>query len=155
MPSLVRHKPDRLLTKEPWMQQCRPAPLGITVALACLAGCTSAPQPATSAPQPAEHPKQVRPAPHPAAEPAGAGLLVPQVITLRGPAKLSRVSGACYVVRGEGGLPAQEGTLLQDGDVVDLGNAGENGAVSIQSAGKSDIVLKRGNGRFFKLQIGP
>jgi len=82
-------------------------------------------------------------------------LLVPQIITLRGPAKLSRVSGACYVVRGEGGLPAQEGTVLQDGDVMDLGNAGENGAVSIQSAGKSDLVLKRDNGRFFKLQIRP
>jgi hypothetical protein len=144
------------------MQNCRLVPLGIAVALACAAGCASAPQaesqrakqpqPATQA---AEHEQQARPAPHQAAEPSGTPLLVPQIITLRGPAKLSRVSGACYVVRGEGGLPAQEGTVLQDGDVVDLGNAGENGAVSIQAAGKSDVVLKRENGRFFKLQIRP
>jgi len=143
------------------MQRPRLATLGIAVALVCLAGCTSAPERATSASkstsasQPAEHPQQVSPAPHSAAESGGVPLLVPQIITLRGPAKLSRVSGACYVVRGEGGLPAQEGTVLQDGDVMDLGNAGENGAVSIQSAGKSDLVLKRDNGRFFKLQIRP
>jgi hypothetical protein len=130
------------------MRHRRLARLGIAVALACLAGCTSAPKPA-------EHPKQVAPAPHPAAEQSGARLLVPQVITLRGPAKLSRVSGACFVVRGEGGLPAQEGTVLQDGDVLDLGNAAENGAVSIQSAGKSDILLRRDTGRFFKLQVRP
>lgn len=137
------------------MQHCRLVPMGIAVALACLAGCASAPKPATSASKPAEHSKQARPAPRPAAEQNGAPLLVPQIITLRGPVKLTRVSGACYVVRGEGGLPAQEGIVLQDGDVVDLGNAGENGAVSIQSAGKSVIVLKRDNARFFKLQIRP
>jgi hypothetical protein len=132
------------------MLHCRLVPLGIAVALACLAGCTAAPKPAAQ-------PKQVPPAPatHPAAEPSGAPLLVPQIITLRGPARLSRVSGACFVVRGEGGLPAQEGTILQDGDVVDLGNAGASGAVSIHSAGQSDVVLKRDNGRFFKLQIRP
>jgi len=127
------------------MQHSRLVPLGIAVALGCLGGCTSAPQPA-------EPPRQARPA---AAEQGGARLLVPQTLTLRGPAKLSRVMGACYVVRGEGGLPAQEGTVLQDGDVVDLGNAGENGSVGIHSAGRSDIVLKRQNGRFFKLQIRP
>jgi hypothetical protein len=130
------------------MQHCRLVPLGIAVALAWLAGCTSAPKPA-------EHPKQATPAQHPAAEQSGAPLLVPQTIALRGPAKLSRVSGACFVVRGEGGVPAQEGTVLQDGDVVDLGNAGENGAVSIHSAGKPDIILKRDTARFFKLQIMP
>jgi len=140
------------------MQNRRRLPFGIAVALACVAGCASAPQAESQradrprpAKQEAEH---AQPAPHQAAEPSGTPLLVPQIITLSGPAKLSRVSGACYVVRGEGGLPAQEGTVLQDGDVVDLGNAGENGAVSIQ-AGKSDIVLKRENGRFFKLQIRP
>jgi len=136
------------------MQHCRIVALGIAVALACLAGCTSAPKPAEHA-DPAERAKQIKPAPHPAAEQSGTPLLVPQTITLRGPAKLSRVSGACYVVRGEGGLPAQEGTVLQDGDVVDLGNAGDNGSVSIQSAAKSDLVLKRDTGRFFKLQIRP
>lgn len=140
------------------MQQCRLAPLGFAMALVCLAGCASAPKPAehpqpVEHPRPPEHPQQARPAPYPAPEPSGAPLLVPQTLTLRGPAKLSRVSGACYVVRGEGGLPAQAGTVLQDGDVVDLGNAADNGTVSIQSAGKSDIVLKRDNGRFFKLQI--
>src|SRR6185312_6972185 len=143
------------------MQNCRVVPLGIAVVLACVAGCASAPQaesqrtkhppPAT---QPAEHEQQARPAPHQAAEPSGTPLLVPQIITLTGPAKLSRVSGTCYVVRGEGGLPAQEGTVLQDGDVVDLGYGRERSRASIQG-GKSDIVLKRENGRFFKLQIRP
>lgn len=127
------------------MQHCRLASVGIVVALAVLVGCTSAAKPA-------EQPRQVRSAS--ATERSGAPLLVPQTVTLKGPAKLSGVSGTCYVVRGEGGLPAQEGTVLQDGDVMDLGNARDNGMVSIQSAGKS-VVLKRQNGRFFKLQIRP
>lgn len=122
-------------------------------ALACMAGCAAQSPHALGPPQAsATAAKQARAPQHPAAEP---GLLVPQTLTLRGPAVLSSVSGACYVVRGEGGAVAQRGAVLEDGDVVDLGNAEDNGVVAIHSTGKSDIVLRRSMGRFFKLQIRP
>lgn len=128
--------------------------LEIAAALACLMGCASqtpqAPVPPQAPPPKASAPHQARAAQHPAPEP---GLLVPQALTLRGPATLSSVSGACYIVRGEGGVIAQQGAVLQDGDVLDLGNAEDNGSVTIQVTGKSDIVLRRSMGRFFKLQI--
>ena len=122
--------------------------LEIAVAVMCMAGCAS------GSPQ-APAPKQAGAAVRPPPEQSGTPLLVPQVVTLRGPAKLSSVSGACFIVRGEGGAPAQQGAVLQDGDVLDLGNAGENGSVSIRSGGKADLVLLRARGRFFKLQIRP
>lgn len=146
------------------MQHRWRARLEMAVALACLVGCASAPHRA-SAPPEASAPEQARtataghppaqhaPAQHPTAEPGG--LLVPQTLTLRGPATLSSVSGTCYVVRGEGGVIAQQGAVLQDGDVLDLGNAEDNGSVAIHATGKSDIVLRRSMGRFFKLQIRP
>lgn len=127
-----------------------------------LVACASSPKqvgplPAQHVPArhiPAQHtPAQHTPAQHPAPDPGG--LLVPQPLTLRGPAKLSSVSGACYIVRGEGGVIAQQGAVLQDGDVLDLGNAEDNGSVAIQATGKSDVVLRRSMGRFFKLQIRP
>ncbi len=131
--------------------------LEIAVALACMAACAApspkAPEPAKASAAPnASAPRQARAAQHPAPEP---GLLVPQTLTLRGSAMLSSVSGPCYIVRGEGGAIAQQGAVLQDGDVLDLGNAEDNGAVAIHSTGKSDIVLRRSMGRFFKLQIRP
>jgi len=146
------------------MQHCWRAWLELSVVLACLAGCASTP-PRDSAPPKASAPEQARaatqghapaqhaPAQHPTAEPGG--LLVPQTLTLTGPAKLSSVSGACYIVRGEGGVIAQQGAVLQDGDVLDLGNAEDNGSVAIHATGKSDIVLRRSMARFFKLQIRP
>ncbi len=145
------------------MHHRRRAWLEMAVGLACMAGCaaqppqgSAPPHPAAqqqgSAPKQAATSKQARAAQHPAPEP---GLLVPQTLTVRGPAMLSSVSGACYIVRGEGGAIAQQGAVLQDGDVLDLGNAEDNGAVAIHSTGKSDIVLRRSMGRFFKLQIRP
>jgi hypothetical protein len=125
----------------------------IALVLAGLVACASGPKAPPSQASPAQ--RVVAAAPRPAAEQSETPLLVPQVITLRGPVRLSAVSGVCYIVRGEGGMLAQQGVTLQDADVLDLGNAGENGSVTLHSGAKSDIVLRRASGRFFKLQIRP
>lgn len=78
-------------------------------------------------------------------------LLVEQVISVKGMAKLADVHGVCYIVRDEtGSFNPAAGQLLRDGDLLDLGN---DCTLTIRSSAQSDVVLRRENGRFFRVKI--
>ncbi len=80
-------------------------------------------------------------------------IMVTQIITIKGPAKLSHVHGVCYLVRDETGSERpRQGAPLRNGDLLDLG---DDCSVRIHSSGKPDIVLRRENGRFVKIEIKP
>ncbi len=84
-------------------------------------------------------------------EDASNAFLVAQIISIRGGATLGDVHGVCYVVRQEAPHKVLvDGDVLRDGDLLDLG---DDCSLKITSSAQPDVLLRRGNGRFFKLQI--
>jgi hypothetical protein len=80
-------------------------------------------------------------------------VMTAQVISLTGPARVSSVHGRCYLVRDDSAsIVMKVGQALRNGDVIDLD---ENGAVTIRASGKTTVMLRRSNGRFFKLEMRP
>jgi hypothetical protein len=79
-------------------------------------------------------------------------LMTAQIVSIKGAARLRAVHGVCFIVRDDtGSEAAREGESLRDGDLLDLGD--DDCSVKIRSSAKSDIVLRRENGRFFRLEI--
>lgn len=78
-------------------------------------------------------------------------LMVEQIVSLKGPAKLSYVHGTCYIIRDDTGSQiAVAAVPLRNGDLLDLN---EDCSVKIHQSRKSDITLRRENGRFFRFDI--
>jgi hypothetical protein len=78
-------------------------------------------------------------------------LMTAQIVSIKGGARLRAVHGVCDIVRDDTGSESvREGEPLRDGDLLDLN---DNCSVTIRSSAKQDLVLRRENARFFRLEI--